>query len=934
LLGANRNFISGASTSNYFGMELAYDKTGSVAPGNTYLSAVYNGLVAGNTWKSKGDGVNRKFDFTYDQNNRLTTAPFLQNSTAGNWDNGYIDFSVANLSYDPNGNINALSQKGFLLGGSQNIDNLTYSYDNSGNSNRLLQVSDGSNNASTTLADFHYPAAKPAVNTDYTYDQNGNVITDYNRSITGITYNYLNLPQQIAFGTKGSIQYLYDAIGVKWQKIVQENNASVPYNGSTYVSNITTTCTYVGGFVYKTVAYGNAALSSLQYTDKLLFAGHKEGRVRALYTNTANPNLQTGFAFDYFIRDNLDNTRMVLTDESQTDIYPAATLEGVSYNGGTAVSYESKYYTIDPSRVLTVSTQLPWLAGDQGGVYTNQNNNGNPTNAVDPYSNTSANSAQVYWLNGQTGNSTGLGITLKVMAGDNISIFAQSVWHNTGATVTPYPLTSVLTSFVNAFAGTSVAAGGLHGAALSSIPATTTPLSALLGSTPNQPNPTTQPKAAVNWILFDNQFRPVAMGSDLVNSTADIVKSHSLLNVPMTKSGYLYVYCSDETNIDVYFDNLQVVNTRGPLLEETHYYPEGMAMAGISDRAWSKLANRYDYQGKELQTQEFSDGTGLEEYDFDSRFYDQQLAVWHTQDPASQFASPYLAMGNSWPNGKDPNGQWFGLDDIIVSAVGFVIGYVGYGLAKGNWGGKALLSGLAGAVIAEGGYLTLGGGLSSTSSLLASSSETMSEAAITSATTAADGFGSVGAATSFATSYGMSEAGSLFSNRDQIHNASDWGAFGLMAGYSFFSAVSAGFSSETTSNKIDNFMNEIKKMDQQPWQVAPDEVWFRGAWSKGIGGALSTAGKEILSSYDPASNKWNIRWNVVVSRGLLEGGLGGYLSKAVSDYWEDDAEAPFWKNTTVKWKEWAVDHWHEVPAAATDYANKAFWEWLWHGFKE
>jgi hypothetical protein len=180
----------------------------------------------------------------------------------------------------------------------------------------------------------------------------------------------------------------------------------------------------------------------------------------------------------------------------------------------------------------------------------------------------------------------------------------------------------------------------------------------------------------------------------------------------------------------------------------------------------------------------------------------------------------------------------------------------------------------------------------------------------------------------------MSEAGSLFSNRNQIHNASDWGAFGLMAGYSFFSAVSAGFSSETTSTKIDNFMNELNKMDQQPWQAAPTEVWFRGAWSKGIGGALSTAGKEILSSYDPATNKWNVRWNVVVSRGLLEGGLGGYLSKAVSDYWEDDAEAPFWKNTTVKWKEWAVDHWHEVPAAATDYANKAFWEWLWHGFKE
>ena len=209
----------------------------------------------------------------------------------------------------------------------------------------------------------------------------------------------------------------------------------------------------------------------------------------------------------------------------------------------------------------------------------------------------------------------------------------------------------------------------------------------------------------------------MSIRTDLVSSTGDVVKSHSQLNLPMIANGYLYVYCSNESNIDVYFDNLQVVDQRGPLLEETHYYPAGLAMAGISDRAWNKGANFNHYQGMEMQNQEFNDGTGLEEYDFGARYYDQQIGRWHTQDPAAQFASPYMAMGNNWLNGRDPNGRSFVWDDIAVAAVGFVISYVSYGIAKGDWGGNAIWSGVVGAAIAEGAYLTMGGSLAAEGSV-------------------------------------------------------------------------------------------------------------------------------------------------------------------------------------------------------------------------
>ena len=281
----------------------------------------YGGNISAIDWSVADESDTygkRGYTFSYDGMSRLTAAGYLENGKLNN------HFSTS-YKYDIMGNILTLRREGLLDSGDYGtIDDLTYSYEG----NQVVKIDDAADESPSYSGVMHF---RDAANeeTEYTYDANGNMLTDSNKGITSIDYNVLDLPQSINIkpnvlgNSDNNVCYTYSADGTKIRSTYKKGNSQVlPYrpkpSSSIKTNGMVTPMVRLleNNYYYcSNLVYNNDRLSTILFDGG--YASVDEGG---------------GIVMHFYVKDHLGSNRLVVDGngniEEVNHYYPFGALMG------------------------------------------------------------------------------------------------------------------------------------------------------------------------------------------------------------------------------------------------------------------------------------------------------------------------------------------------------------------------------------------------------------------------------------------------------------------------------------------------------------------------------------------------------------------------------------------------------------------------------
>lgn len=522
-----------------------------------------------------------------------------------------------------NGSISAAKWKGVgAVTGNNDRQSYKFTYDKT---DRLLTATSQMYNTSSWTKESNVK------NENMTYDDNGNVKTlqrnQPKHQLIGIDASYISEPiDDLTFTYKSSNGNQLDKVEDATGKAEGFSNGSSDTHEFTYNAD---------GSIS---ADNNKGIDTIYYNmlGKPWQVVFTDGRKLEYTYSASGHKLKMKFYQGAVVEDSIDYSGGFVYKKGTLEFF--ASPEGRVVKNGS--NFEYQYAITDHqgnTRVLFTSATPPLQSAgtdfesDPGDI-ANFPTGGN-LSSLALFNNTPA-GTKSQLLNGGYNGQVGVGKSFAVFPGDTVRIRAYVKYEGTNSSMPGAFATALLAAFN--LPTPSPGETGTASAALNT-------WGSLVDGGFQEDEYAAAPSAHVNIIIFDKDYnfvdaayKQVSTAGEQIGATPDVDHEHLIREYIIKEQGIVFMYVSNNSPVNVYFDDVIMNHSATKVIQYNEYYPFGLQTAN----SWTRenASNQYLYNGGN----ELNENSGWYETFF--REYDAAIGRFMQVDPlASSFGShsPY-----------------------------------------------------------------------------------------------------------------------------------------------------------------------------------------------------------------------------------------------------------------------------------------------------